>query len=78
MTAATSLIMGLAIKNEKVTPNGIPASMKPMKSGTDEQEQKGVTALRPTANPRACQSGRSRTNSHTRSGESIARSSPIG
>ena len=28
---------------EKVTPNGNPALVKPMKIGMDEQEQKGVT-----------------------------------
>ena len=77
MTAATSLIIGLAIRNEKVTPSGMPASTKPMNSGTEEQEQKGVTAPRVTASPRACQSGRPRTKSRTRSGESIARSSPM-
>jgi hypothetical protein len=42
-TKATSLIIGAAIKNEKVTPNGIPASTNPRKSGIAEQEQKGVT-----------------------------------
>ncbi len=76
-TAATSLIIGLAIRKEKVTPSGIPASTNPMKSGTEEQEQKGVTAPRVTASPRACQSGRPRTKARTRSGESMARSRPI-
>ena len=51
MTAATSLIMGLAIRNEKVTPSGMPASTKPMNSGTEEQEQNGVTAPSETARP---------------------------
>ena len=32
------------IKNEKVTPKGIPASRKPKKRGIDEHEQNGVTA----------------------------------
>jgi hypothetical protein len=49
MTTAISLIIGLAIKNEKVTPSGIPASTKPINNGTDEQEQKGVTAPRSNA-----------------------------
>ena len=35
--------MGDDIRNEKVTPRGSPALVKPMKSGMDEQEQKGVT-----------------------------------
>ena len=77
MTAATSLIMGLAIRNEKVTPSGMPASTKPMNSGTDEQEQNGVTAPSATARPRACQSGRPRTNALTRSGATTARSRPM-
>ena len=35
--------MGEEIKNEKVTPSGRPAEVKPMNRGIDEQEQKGVT-----------------------------------
>ena len=35
--------MGAEIRKEKVTPSGTPAVTKPMKSGTAEQEQKGVT-----------------------------------
>ena len=35
--------MGAAIKKENVTPMGTPAVTKPMKSGTAEQEQNGVT-----------------------------------
>ena len=66
-----------AIKKENVTPSGIPASTKPIKSGTEEQEQKGVTAPSVTAMPRACQSGRLRTYSRTRSGERSARSNPM-
>ena len=42
-TRATSLIIGAAIRKEKVTPRGIPASTKPKKRGIAEQEQKGVT-----------------------------------
>lgn len=35
--------MGDEIRNENVTPRGRPALVKPMNSGMDEQEQKGVT-----------------------------------
>jgi hypothetical protein len=35
--------MGAAIKKDRVTPNGTPAVTKPIKRGTAEQEQKGVT-----------------------------------
>jgi len=40
---ATSFTKGEVIKKAKVTPSGIPPLTKPIKSGTDEQEQKGVT-----------------------------------
>jgi hypothetical protein len=40
---ATSLIIGAAIRNEKVTPKGIPDSTNPRNRGIAEQEQKGVT-----------------------------------
>ena len=43
MTSATSLTMGADTRKEKVTPSGMPTSMKPMKRGTAEHEQKGVT-----------------------------------
>ena len=35
--------IGDDIKNENVTPKGSPADVNPMKSGIEEQEQKGVT-----------------------------------
>ena len=35
--------IGEEIRKEKVTPRGSPALVKPMNSGMDEQEQKGVT-----------------------------------
>ena len=35
--------IGEEIKNENVTPIGRPALVNPIKSGMDEQEQKGVT-----------------------------------
>ena len=35
--------MGEEIRKEKVTPRGSPALVKPINSGMDEQEQKGVT-----------------------------------
>ncbi len=41
--------MGAAIRNEKVTPRGIPAVTKPMKSGMAEQEQKGVATPKKAA-----------------------------
>ena len=37
------MIIGAAIRKEKVTPSGMPLSMNPMNSGMAEQEQKGVT-----------------------------------
>jgi len=43
ITRATSLTMGEVIRKEKVTPRGIPDSTKPIKIGTEEQEQNGVT-----------------------------------
>jgi len=76
-TAATSLIIGLAIRKEKVMPSGMPASTKPMNSGTDEQEQNGVTAPSEMARTLASHGGLLRTYSRTRSGLRIARSIPI-
>jgi hypothetical protein len=35
--------MGDEMRKEKVTPRGTPPSTKPIKRGTAEQEQKGVT-----------------------------------
>ena len=35
--------MGAETRKEKVTPSGTPAVTNPMKSGTAEQEQNGVT-----------------------------------
>ena len=43
MIRATSLTIGEEMRNEKVTPNGTPASTNPIKRGTAEQEQNGVT-----------------------------------
>jgi hypothetical protein len=42
-TSATSFTMGAEIKNENVTPSGTPLVTNPMKSGTAEHEQNGVT-----------------------------------
>jgi hypothetical protein len=42
-TRATSFTIGAATRNESVTPSGMPTCTKPMKSGTAEHEQKGVT-----------------------------------
>ena len=41
--------MGAEIKKANVTPMGMPASTKPIKSGTAEQEQKGVTTPKSAA-----------------------------
>ena len=49
MPSATSFTIGAAIRKEKVTPSGTPALTKPIKSGTAEQEQKGVTTPNPAA-----------------------------
>jgi hypothetical protein len=35
--------IGEEMRKENVTPKGKPAEVKPMKSGTEEQEQNGVT-----------------------------------
>ena len=40
---------GEEIKKEKVTPMGSPALVKPIKSGIEEQEQKGVIVPRSAA-----------------------------
>jgi len=37
--------MGEAMRKAMVTPRGMPASKKPMNSGTDEHEQNGVTLI---------------------------------
>lgn len=44
-----SLTRGEAIKKAKVTPKGIPALIKPINKGIDEQEQNGVTTPRKAA-----------------------------
>ena len=41
--------MGEEIRKEKVTPRGRPALVKPINSGMEEQEQKGVTVPRRAA-----------------------------
>jgi hypothetical protein len=46
---AISLTIGAAIRKDSVTPSGTPAVTKPMKSGTAEQEQKGVATPRAAA-----------------------------
>jgi len=35
--------IGEEMRNEKVTPSGNPADVKPINKGMDEQEQNGVT-----------------------------------
>jgi len=44
MATAISFTRGDVIKKAKVTPSGIPPFTNPIKRGTDEQEQNGVTA----------------------------------
>ena len=44
MTTAIWSIMGAAMRKVRVMPSGTPADRKPMKSGTAEHEQNGVTA----------------------------------
>lgn len=41
--------IGEEIRNEKVTPKGKPALVKPINNGIDEQEQNGVTVPRSAA-----------------------------
>ena len=48
-TSATSLIIGAAMRNEKVTPRGTPVVTNPMNNGTAEHEQNGVTTPRSDA-----------------------------
>ncbi|GKT23182.1 hypothetical protein ADUPG1_004534, partial [Aduncisulcus paluster] len=43
---AASFTIGDVIRNENVAPKGMPDSIKPMNTGTEEHEQKGVTAPR--------------------------------
>jgi hypothetical protein len=43
------LIIGEAMRNENVTPRGIPPLTNPMNRGTAEHEQKGVTIPRSAA-----------------------------
>ena len=66
ITSATSLTIGELIRKAKVTPRGTPASTKPMKRGTAEHEQNGVTMPSPAAandpgtRPRPASTGRIR------------------
>ncbi len=50
IATATSLTNGDVIKNENVTPNGMPPFTNPINNGIDEQEQKGVIAPNKDAN----------------------------
>ena len=49
MKSATSFTMGAETRKENVAPSGTPTRTKPMKSGTAEQEQKGVKMPRSEA-----------------------------
>jgi len=64
-----SLISGEAMRNVRVIDSGTPAATRPMKSGTELQEQNGVMAPRTTASTRPVARRRPRRNSRTRSGE---------
>jgi hypothetical protein len=75
-TSATSLTIGAEIRNEKVTPSGTPASTKPMKSGTAEQEQKGVTVPRAAASTLPTDSRRPASAARVRSGVKNVRTMP--
>jgi cAMP phosphodiesterase len=50
IATAISLTKGEVIKNDNVTPRGIPHLRKPIKSGIDEHVQKGVIAPKRDAN----------------------------
>src|SRR3990172_10330872 len=76
-TTATSLMVGAAIRNEKVTPSGMPDSTKPMNSGTAEHEQNGVTmpSIAASTFPIPCRRPPSR--ARVRSGLKKVRTIPI-
>jgi hypothetical protein len=44
MASAISLTRGEVIRNENVTPRGIPLCTNPINNGIEEPEQKGVIA----------------------------------
>ena len=60
------MTIGLLMRNANVTPSGMPASTKPMNSGTAEHEQNGVTipnaaaATVPANVPRPARAARTR------------------
>ena len=60
--------MGAEIRKENVTPSGTPACTNPMKSGTAEQEQNGVTTPKLAAMTLATPSVRPASNARVRSG----------
>jgi hypothetical protein len=55
---------------------GMPAATKPMNSGIDEHEQKGVTAPSKAARTTPAAKPRPVRNPRTRSGDSVVRSMP--
>ena len=70
------MTIGAAMRNEKVTPSGMPASTKPMKSGTAEQLQNGVTMPRLAAMTLPVVSRRPRSSARVRCGLKNERTMP--
>ncbi len=66
--SATVSTMGAVTKNENVTPSGTRACTKPMNSGTDEQEQNGVTTPSADASTLATPGARPASSARVRSG----------
>jgi len=71
------LTIGAAMRNENVTPSGMPASTKPMKSGTAEQLQNGVAMPRHAAMTLPVASRRPRSRARVRSGLKNERTMPM-
>ena len=76
-TTATSLTSGDAMRNVSVTASGMPAPTKPMNSGIELQEQKGVMAPNRAASRSESHSGLPSRNCRTRSGRSVVRIMPM-
>ena len=75
--SATSLTIGAEMRNENVTPSGTPAVTKPMKSGTAEHEQNGVTMPSAAANTLATISRRPAIRRRVRAGVKNERTTPM-
>ena len=70
------MTIGAETRKAKVTPSGTPASTKPMKSGTAEQEQKGVMMPNPRRPRAPTTTLRPASVRRTRSGETKERRKP--